>query len=71
MDELRFTFDEAMNLLITDLIEDEELNPFLIEKGWSKKDMRAIMRQAEKPGNALPWNMLVKLNSNVRQKAIA
>jgi len=65
LSELSFTFEEAMELLLTDLIEDGELEEFLQSKGWNKKDIPHI-RQRVKEGNPImPWY------ADVRQVAIA
>lgn len=71
LNELHSVFEEAMTMLIADLIEDGELDEFPKAREWNKRDMPSVKRQTEKRQPAISWSMPAELNSNARPKAIA
>ena len=71
LDTLRSVFEEAMILLITDLVEDGELDEFLRAKGFDSFDIPNIQRQVRQQEPVIPWKMSAEFNSDARQKAIA
>ncbi len=70
LNELCSVFEEAMASLLTDLIEDGELDEFLKSKGWNKNDIPRIQQQV-KQNPVIPWGMIAEFNADARQKAVA
>jgi len=54
-DELRSLIPEAMNLLLTDLLSDNELEQFLQEKGWRALNL------PERPDSDVQFNIPFEL----------
>lgn len=68
LDELHSLIPESIHLLITDLLEEDELDAFLREKGWR--------HTSDAPGGApedtivsLPWQMIVEGNGDLERSA--
>lgn len=55
LDDLHSLIPEALSDLLTDLIEEGDLDAFLREKGWSAVDISPLRDFAEGGETGLPW----------------
>jgi len=60
-DELHSLIGEAMHLLLLDLLEDNELDAFLRERGW--QSVPDSVQQADGVEFDVPWQLLVAGNT--------
>ena len=64
LDGLFSEFDETLTLLITDLIEEGDLQEFLVSKGWIKSGPK--VKQSPKSvigqfmNNPVPWELVAR-----------
>lgn len=56
LDELHSLIPEAIHLLMIDLLEDDELDQFLEDRGWTA-DRQETMGTGE-PEFRVPWNLV-------------
>jgi len=59
LDELHSVIDEAMQLMLVDLMRDNELDQFLREHGWHAQDMPAQARPEDVQFN-VPWELIAE-----------
>ena len=59
LDELHSVIHEAMQLLLIDLLEDDELDPFLRERGWRRVNASARHRGRDVKFN-FPWQLIAE-----------
>lgn len=59
LDELHSLIPETMNLLFADLIEDGDLEKFLIERGWNESD-GTVVREAHRQESVVPWQLVAE-----------
>jgi len=71
LDELKSVFEEAVELLIADLVEEGQLHEFLTSRGWKTKDMPNIGYKEDRQIPSIPWKMIAEFDSNDGKKAFA
>jgi hypothetical protein len=59
LDELHSVIDEAMQLLLLDLLRDNELDQFLREHGWRAQDVPMEARP-EDVKFSVPWELIAE-----------
>ena len=55
LDDLRSMFGEALQLLFTDLVEDDELEAFMRARGWEPEDDLA---------EHVPWELIAQCEAD-------
>jgi hypothetical protein len=61
LDELHSVIDEAMQLMLVDLLRDNELDQFLREHGWQARDMPVQVRPEDVRFD-VPWELIAEGN---------
>jgi hypothetical protein len=61
LDELHGVIDEAMQLLLVDLLRDNELEQFLREHGWRARDI-PVQAKPEDVRFDVPWELIAEGN---------
>ena len=67
LDELHSVIEEALQLLLTDLLRDNELDQFLREHGW-----KAVNLPAKTPMDVqfnVPWHLIAQGNRDSKRSA--
>ena len=59
LDELHSVIDEAMQLMLVDLLRDNELDTFLREHGWRAQDI-PIQTRPEDVEFSVPWQLIAE-----------
>ena len=59
LDELHSVIDEALQLLLTDLLHDNELDPFLREHGWQATNLPA-KADVQDVQFDVPWQLIAE-----------
>lgn len=68
LDELHSLIPETIHLLMTDLVQDDELDAFLREKGWSHTADPVVPGNTE-PNIVLPWQMTLEGDGGFQRSA--
>lgn len=59
LDELHSVIEEAMQLLLVDLLRDNELDQFLREHGWRAQDI-PVQARPEDVQFSVPWELIAE-----------
>ncbi|MFH1043515.1 MAG: hypothetical protein V1796_00260 [Pseudomonadota bacterium] len=59
LDELYGLIDETMQLVLTDILRDNELDQFLLERGWRVQNMPTVTRPEDVRFN-VPWELIAE-----------
>jgi hypothetical protein len=60
LDELHSVIDEAMQLLLVDLLRDNELEPFLREHGWQAHHLPGKGSELKDVQFSVPWKLVAE-----------
>ena len=68
LDELHSVIDETMQLLLVDLLQDNELEQFLRDRGWRASNMPEA-GSAEDVEFEVPWEVIVEGARGLQRQA--
>lgn len=68
LDEMHSVIAEAIELLLTDLLLDRELDEFLRERGWTARNVPSTDIPEDVKFN-LPWHMIAEGNGDPERRA--
>ena len=68
LDELHSVIDETIQLVLTDLLRDNELDQFLRERGWKALNVPARANANDVQFN-VPWQLVAESTRNPQRRA--
>ena len=68
LDELHSVIDEALQLLLTDLLLDNELDQFLRERGWKAANLPARTADLKDVQFNVPWHLVAQGNRDSQRR---
>jgi hypothetical protein len=69
LDELHSVIEEALQLLLTDLLRDNELDAFLRERGWNAVNLPGKVIPGEEVRFDVPWHLIAESNRDLGSRA--
>ncbi len=69
LDELHSVIDEAIQLLLTDLLVDNELDQFLRERGWKAANLPTRANVQQPVQFSVPWQLIAESTRDSKRRA--